>query len=100
MKALYFHEPEPTYYKLCRFVGLFPFLHSSFFFVYTRALTEARALTASDAVHLGGSPPRCSFGLMYFRKTRPLSKHNSPQADVWNQVCGLICSCWATLSRL
>jgi AraC-like DNA-binding protein len=54
VKALYFHEPGPTYYKAYRFVGLFPFFYSSFFYVYVRALTEARTLAVRDAVHLGG----------------------------------------------
>lgn len=54
IKALYFQAPGPTYYKLYRFVGLFPFLYSSLFYVYVRALTEARAVTRSDVVHLAG----------------------------------------------
>lgn len=54
VKALYFHEPGPAYYKLYRFVGLFPFFYSSFFYVYVRALTEARMVTWRDAVHLLG----------------------------------------------
>jgi AraC-like DNA-binding protein len=54
VKALYFHEPGPTYYTAFRFVGLFPFFYSSFFYVYVRALTEARALSWRDTVHLAG----------------------------------------------
>ncbi|HSX61041.1 MAG TPA: AraC family transcriptional regulator [Tahibacter sp.] len=54
VKALYFHEPGPAYYKLYRFVGLFPFLYSSAFYVYVRRLTEARALSRRDLLHLAG----------------------------------------------
>ncbi|MCQ4166024.1 helix-turn-helix domain-containing protein [Tahibacter harae] len=54
IKALYFSAPGPEYYKLYRFVGLFPFLYGSFFYVYVRALTGAGALVWRDGVHTAG----------------------------------------------
>jgi AraC-like DNA-binding protein len=54
VKALYFSAPEPGLLKLFRFVGLFPFLYGSLFYIYVRALTEARAFGWRDVVHLAG----------------------------------------------
>jgi AraC-like DNA-binding protein len=54
VKALYFHEPGATFYKAYRFVGLFPFLYSGLFYIYVRALTQARAFGWRDSVHLTG----------------------------------------------
>lgn len=54
VKALYFQAPGPAYYKLYRFVGLFPFFYGSLFYVYVRALTEARAFGRRDLIHLFG----------------------------------------------
>ena len=54
IKALYFQAPGPAWYKLYRFVGLFPFFYGSLFYVYVRVLTEARAFGRRDLVHLLG----------------------------------------------
>ncbi|HEY0660084.1 MAG TPA: AraC family transcriptional regulator [Lysobacter sp.] len=54
IKALYFPMPGPDTFKAYRFVGLFPFLYGSLFYVYVRALTEARAFGRRDAIHLAG----------------------------------------------
>ncbi|HEY0334080.1 MAG TPA: AraC family transcriptional regulator [Stenotrophomonas sp.] len=54
VKAIYFDAPAPGLLKAFRFVGLFPFLYGSLFYVYVRALTEARAFGWRDAVHLIG----------------------------------------------
>ncbi len=54
VKALYFQAPGPAWYKLYRFVGLFPFLYGSLFYVHVRVLTEARAFRRSDQAHLLG----------------------------------------------
>lgn len=54
VKAIYFQQPGPEFYKLYRFVGLFPFLYSGLFYIYVRALTQARAFGLRDAVHLSG----------------------------------------------
>ena len=54
VKALYFSAPEPGLLKIFRFVGLFPFLYGSLFYIYVRALTEARAFGWRDVVHLAG----------------------------------------------
>ena len=54
VKALYFSAPEPGLLKVFRFVGLFPFLYGSLFYIYVRALTEARAFGWRDVVHLAG----------------------------------------------
>lgn len=37
-----------------RFVGLFPFLYGSLFYLYVRALTTGRGFAARDAMHLAG----------------------------------------------
>jgi AraC-like DNA-binding protein len=54
VKALYFHEPSVDLFKLYRFVGLFPFLYGSAFYLYVRALTQGRAPGVRDGVHLLG----------------------------------------------
>ncbi len=54
VKAIYFQQPGPAFYKLYRFVGLFPFLYSGLFYIYVRALTEARAFGLRDTVHVAG----------------------------------------------
>ena len=54
VKAIYFSTPDPGLLKLFRFVALFPFLYGSLFYVYVRALTEARAFGWRDVVHLAG----------------------------------------------
>ncbi|KRA17459.1 helix-turn-helix transcriptional regulator [Lysobacter sp. Root604] len=54
VKAAYFHGPAPELLKAYRLVGLFPFLYGSLFYLYVRALTEARGLDRRDLVHLAG----------------------------------------------
>ncbi|MGH8082776.1 MAG: helix-turn-helix domain-containing protein, partial [Lysobacter sp.] len=54
VKAVYFHAPAPELLKVYRLVSLFPFLYGSAFYLYVRALTEARGLDRSDVVHLSG----------------------------------------------
>lgn len=54
VKAVYFHGPAPELLKAYRLVGLFPFLYGSLFYLYVRALTEARGLHRRDLVHLAG----------------------------------------------
>lgn len=54
VKAMYFHAPSAGLLKPFRFVGLFPFLYGSLFYVYVRTLTEARAFGWRDALHLVG----------------------------------------------
>lgn len=54
IKALYFSEPAASLYKLYRFVGLFPFLYGSLFYLYVRSLTQARAPGWRDSLHLLG----------------------------------------------
>ena len=54
VKALYFDAPGPDFYVPYRFVALFPFLYGGFFYVYVRALTQARAVSWRDAAHLAG----------------------------------------------
>lgn len=54
VKAVYWDPSYPAPTKALRFVGLFPFLYGSLFYVYVRVLTEARAARWRDAVHLSG----------------------------------------------
>ena len=54
VKALYWDPSYAAPTKALRFVGLFPFLYGSLFYVYVRVLTEARAARWRDAVHLSG----------------------------------------------
>jgi AraC-like DNA-binding protein len=54
VKAVYFDAPAAGLLKVYHFVGLFPFLYGSLFFVYVRALTQARAFGRRDLVHLAG----------------------------------------------
>lgn len=54
VKAVYFHGPAPELLKVYRLVSLLPFLYGSLFYLYVRALTEARGLDRRDAVHLSG----------------------------------------------
>lgn len=54
IKAMYFHGPAAELLKAYRLVSLFPFLYGSAFYLYVRALTEARGLDRRDAVHLSG----------------------------------------------
>jgi AraC-like DNA-binding protein len=54
VKAMYFNAPAAGLLKAFRFVGLFPFLYGSLFYVYVRALTQARAFGWRDGLHLVG----------------------------------------------
>ncbi len=54
IKALYLDAPSADLLKAYRFVGLFPFLYGSLFFLYVRALTQARAFGRRDLIHLAG----------------------------------------------
>ncbi len=54
VKALYFHGSPIELLKLYRFVGLFPFLYGSAFYLYVRTLTLGRAPGMRDCVHLLG----------------------------------------------
>jgi AraC-like DNA-binding protein len=58
VKAVYWDSLQPEWFRAYRFVALFPFLYGSLFFVYVRALVEARAFRLRDGVHLLG------FGVM------------------------------------
>lgn len=51
IKALFLAEPTLWLYKPHQFVGLFPFLYASLFYVYVRVLTTGRGLSARDLVH-------------------------------------------------
>lgn len=51
IKALFLAEPKMWLYKPYRFVGLFPYLYASLFYVYVRVLTTGRGLGARDLVH-------------------------------------------------
>ena len=54
IKAVYFSEPAPSLFKLYRFVGLFPFLYGSLFYLYVRSLTRLRPPGWRDSIHLLG----------------------------------------------
>ncbi|MGO4222310.1 helix-turn-helix domain-containing protein [Lysobacter sp. TAF61] len=54
VKALYFRDSSIDLIKLFRFVGMFPFLYGSAFYLYVRTLTRGRAPGLRDGVHLVG----------------------------------------------
>ena len=54
VKAFYLAAPGTDRFPAYWFVGLFPFLYGSLFYLYVRALTTARGLQWRDVVHLGG----------------------------------------------
>lgn len=58
VKAVYWNSLSPEWFRAYRFVALFPFLYGSLFYVYVRALIEARGFRLRDGVHLLG------FGVM------------------------------------
>lgn len=58
VKAVYWNSLSPEWFRAYRFVALFPFLYGSLFFLYVRALIEARGFRLRDGVHLLG------FGVM------------------------------------
>ena len=53
-KAAYLAASSPALFPAYRFVGLFPFLYGSLFYLYVRALTTARGLALRDLVHVAG----------------------------------------------
>lgn len=54
VKAVYWSAFSPEWFRAYRFVALFPFLYGSLFYLYVRALTQARAFRWRDSVHLLG----------------------------------------------
>ena len=58
VKAVYWNSLSPEWFRVYRFVALFPFLYGSLFYLYVRALIEARGFRWRDGVHLLG------FGVM------------------------------------
>jgi AraC-like DNA-binding protein len=58
VKAVYWNSLSPEWFRVYRFVALFPFLYGSLFYLYVRALIEARGFRLRDGVHLLG------FGVM------------------------------------
>jgi len=58
VKALYWHQLSPEWFRAYRFVALFPYLYGNLFFLYVRALTTGRGFRRRDALHLLG------FGVM------------------------------------
>lgn len=58
VKAVYWNSLAPEWFRAYRFVALFPFLYGSLFYLYVRALIEARGFRLRDGVHLLG------FGVM------------------------------------
>ncbi|MEP6898240.1 MAG: AraC family transcriptional regulator [Rhodanobacter sp.] len=53
-KAAYWSLLSPEWFRAYRFVALFPFLYGSLFYLYVRALTQARAFRWRDSIHLLG----------------------------------------------
>ncbi|WP_426700228.1 helix-turn-helix domain-containing protein [Rhodanobacter sp. Col0626] len=58
VKAVYWDTLLPEWFRAYRFVALFPFLYGSLFFIYVRALVDARRFRLRDGIHLLG------FGVM------------------------------------
>lgn len=54
VKAAYWHTLGPEWFRAYRFVALFPFLYSSLFYLYVRALTRQRGFRWRDTLHLLG----------------------------------------------
>lgn len=54
VRALYLADPGPELLKPWRVVALFPFLHGSLFYLYTRALTRGSRLRWRDGLHFAG----------------------------------------------
>ncbi|WP_233840503.1 AraC family transcriptional regulator [Dyella sp. 2HG41-7] len=54
VKAMYWHELSPEWFRAYRFVALFPFLYGSLFYLYVRALVEERKFRVRDTMHLLG----------------------------------------------
>jgi AraC-like DNA-binding protein len=54
VKAVYWSLLLPEWFRAYRFVALFPFLYGSLFYLYVRALTQARAFRWRDSIHLLG----------------------------------------------
>ncbi|MFC5580736.1 helix-turn-helix domain-containing protein [Rhodanobacter terrae] len=66
VKAVYWNSLAPEWFRAYRFVALFPFLYGSLFYVYVRALIEARGFRLRESVHLLG------FGIMLALNTHVL----------------------------
>lgn len=66
VKAVYWDTLLPEWFRAYRFVALFPFLYGSLFFIYVRALVDARRFRLRDTVHLIG------FGVMLALNARVL----------------------------
>ncbi|MEW9573235.1 helix-turn-helix domain-containing protein [Rhodanobacter sp. Si-c] len=54
VKAGYWHTLAPEWFRVYRFVALFPFLYGSLFFLYVRALTRRQGFRWRDLWHLLG----------------------------------------------
>jgi AraC-like DNA-binding protein len=54
VKAVYWSLLSAEWFRAYRFVALFPFLYGSLFYLYVRALTQARAFRWRDGIHLLG----------------------------------------------
>jgi AraC-like DNA-binding protein len=54
VKAVYWSTFSPEWFRAYRFVALFPFLYGSLFYLYVRALTQARPFRGRDSIHLLG----------------------------------------------
>jgi AraC-like DNA-binding protein len=54
VKAIYLSGPSVEWFRAYRFVGLFPFVHASLFYLYVRTLVSGRPMRARDGVHLAG----------------------------------------------
>lgn len=54
LKAMHWDGHTPGLLKVDRFVGLFPFLYGSLFYVYVKTLTRVTAPSWPDTVHFAG----------------------------------------------
>ncbi len=63
VKAAFLAAPAPGLFRALLFVGVFPFLYGSFFYLYVRTLTTARRLAWRDGVHLTGFAVALAVGL-------------------------------------
>ncbi|WP_245156835.1 helix-turn-helix domain-containing protein [Lysobacter arenosi] len=70
VKAAYFHGSSIELLKLYRFVGLFPFLYGSAFYLYVRTLTQGRAPGLRDGVHLLGFVAALAVNAQWFLMDR------------------------------
>ncbi len=63
VKAAFLTAPTPGLFRVLMFVGVFPFLYGSFFYLYVRTLTTARRVGWRDGVHLFGFAVAISVGM-------------------------------------